>query len=130
MQCLKTLLSIALLAGISVTANAAQPPALWNIQVTAQTSSGPQKFALSIPDDSCQSQEIRTDKGPQAVLKVCMGNGITAHEAYCWLVTDADMAALDGDKKYEHAQRFTIGSDGKASYIENHLYSAKLSRSI
>ena len=130
MKCLRTPLPIVLLAGVCATANAAQPPVLWKVQVTAQTSSGPQEFALSIPDDGCQSQEIRTNKGPLAVLKVCMGNGLSAHEAYGWLVTDADMDALDGDRKYDHAQRFKVGTDGTAMNIETSLYSVKLSRSI
>jgi hypothetical protein len=130
MKCFRTPLSIAMLACVCATASAAQPPAMWTVQVTAQTHSGPQEFALTIPDDGCQSQEIRTDKGPQAVLKVCMGNGLSAHVAYGWLVTDPDMAALDGDRKYDHAQRFTVGTDGAATNIETSLYSVKLSRSI
>lgn len=127
MNCMKTLLSIALFAGLSGASNADQLPVLWNVQVIAQTSAGSQRFAFSVPDGSCQSEVIQSGKGPQAALKVCMGNGLSAHSAYGWLVTDADMAALDGDKKYEHAQRFTVGTDGQTMQAENTLYSVTVS---
>jgi len=126
---MRKLLPVALLASLSSVASAESATVMWNIQAVAQSSAGPQHFAFSVPDDGCQSSVARSSKGPQAALKICMGNGLAPHTAYGWLVTDADMASLDGDRKFEHAQQFSIGTDGKALQVVNNLYSVTVSRS-
>ena len=57
-----TFLAATLSVSVSLGALANQPPTLWKVHVTAKTPSGPQEFALTVPDGNCVIADLK-DQG-------------------------------------------------------------------
>lgn len=130
MKRITTLLSAALLAGLPLAAMAETPPDTWNVQVIAKSAAGPLEFVQSVPDGGCSTSELKGSTGTTGALKICMGNTPAPHTLYGWLVTDPIEAAKAGEKKFESAEHFSLGSVASAAQMKTSLYSVLMTRAV